>query len=572
MPVPRPKRRANKPPANSPAPTGRKTSAQGKAHRAAALGPRPTKNPSPERATQNADATGLPPGWIKTTLGEICERVATIQPEADPDTEFTYFDIGGIDNETNRVVETKTVLGREAPSRARQAVRRGDILFSTVRTYLKKIAQIDKDYPNPVASTGFIVLRAPEGVSPQFLFRQVLSDDFLKPVHDLQSGSSYPAVRDKDVFAQPIKLAPTAEQDRIVAKLDAMLSRIAAGEAAAQRALKRLDSYRATVLHAAVTGELTREWREAHKPEETGAELLERLLVERRARWTEAELKRLIATGKQTKDDKWENRYPDPTKADASELPPLPKGWIWASIDQLTVLITSGSRGWKSYYSKDGAIFIRSQDIRTDELDLKDIAHVRPPKNSEGVRTQVRQDDLLVTITDANVGKAAFMKLKLHEAYVSQHVGLIRFVDTKSVRLAHIYITAPADGRKRLLGFAYGAGKPGLNLENLRGLAIPIPPQNEQAEIVREVEQRLASADRLAVTLNHQLAHARAARQSVMSEAFAGRLVPQNPDDAPASEIFPRQSKDSSRAVTRSRSKRPDSPRRRQTEALVSQP
>jgi hypothetical protein len=131
-------------PKPSPAPTGRKTTAQGKAHRAAALGSRPTNNPSPARATPSADATGLPPGWVTTTLGEICDRVATIQPGADPDTEFTYFDIGGIDNETNRVVETKTVLGREAPSRARQPVRQGDILFSTVRTYLKKIAQIDK--------------------------------------------------------------------------------------------------------------------------------------------------------------------------------------------------------------------------------------------------------------------------------------------------------------------------------------------------------------------------------------------------------------------------------------------
>jgi len=72
-----------------PAPTGRKTTAHGKAPRAAALGSRIPKNPSPERAIQSANPTDLPPGWVKTTLGEICERVATIQPEADPDTEFT---------------------------------------------------------------------------------------------------------------------------------------------------------------------------------------------------------------------------------------------------------------------------------------------------------------------------------------------------------------------------------------------------------------------------------------------------------------------------------------------------
>jgi hypothetical protein len=62
-------------PKPSPAPTGRKTSAQGKAPRAAALGPRPTKNPSPERATQSANSTGLPPGWVKTTHGEIRRKL-----------------------------------------------------------------------------------------------------------------------------------------------------------------------------------------------------------------------------------------------------------------------------------------------------------------------------------------------------------------------------------------------------------------------------------------------------------------------------------------------------------------
>jgi hypothetical protein len=122
--------------------------------------------------------TELPKGWVKTPLGEVCAKVATTRPEDSPDTEFTYFDIGGIDNQSNRIVETKTFVGREAPSRARQSVRKDDILFSTVRTYLKKIARIEHDYPNPIASTGFTVIRAAEGVSPQFLFSQVLSEVF----------------------------------------------------------------------------------------------------------------------------------------------------------------------------------------------------------------------------------------------------------------------------------------------------------------------------------------------------------------------------------------------------------
>jgi type I restriction enzyme S subunit len=211
----------------------------------------------------------LPKGWVKVKLGEVCLPVDNIRPEDSPDTEFTYFDIGGIDNEKYRIAETKTIAGRNAPGRARQALRKNDVLFSTVRTYLHKIARLEDDYPNPVASTGFAVIRAAEGVVSKFLFFQILSEDFLQPLHVLQTGTSYPAVRARDVFAQPILLPPTLEQERIVTKLDAALSRLERGQNAARKAKERLENYRTAVLHAAVTGEFTRDWRKANKSADT---------------------------------------------------------------------------------------------------------------------------------------------------------------------------------------------------------------------------------------------------------------------------------------------------------------
>jgi type I restriction enzyme S subunit len=80
---------------------------------------------------------------------------------------------------------------------------------------------------------------------------------------------------------------------------------------------------------------------------------------------------------------------------------------VWASLDQLSEFITSGSRSWANYYVSSGAIFIRSQNINRDWLDMTDIAFVDPPPSSEGARTRVRMDDLLLTITGANVGKTA---------------------------------------------------------------------------------------------------------------------------------------------------------------------
>src|ERR1044072_6321627 len=206
----------------------------------------------------------LPDGWTRTTLGEICERVDSIDPRETPDVEFTYFDISGIDNERNRVSETKRIPGRTAPSRARQRVQKDDILFSTVRTYLRNVARIEAEYPNPVASTGFVVIRPAEGISSQFLFFQVLSDQFLEPLSATQSGVSYPAVRERDVFAQPILVPPLEEQERIARKLDIAMSALQRGQAAALRAQKRLRDYRAAVLRSATSGELSENWREAH--------------------------------------------------------------------------------------------------------------------------------------------------------------------------------------------------------------------------------------------------------------------------------------------------------------------
>jgi type I restriction enzyme S subunit len=138
------------------------------------------------------------------------------------------------------------------------------------------------------------------------------------------------------VFGQPVVLPPSAEQKRIVAKLDAILSRISAGEAAAHRVLVRLKRYRASVLHAAVTGELTREWRNAHpKPTETGTALLRHLLAARRTRWEETELARLTKSGKPGSN--WKARYPKPVEPDITDFRSLPRGWAWASVDQLIV-------------------------------------------------------------------------------------------------------------------------------------------------------------------------------------------------------------------------------------------
>src|SRR4051812_12930086 len=107
-------------------------------------------------------------------------------------------------------------------------------------------------------------------------------------------------------------------------------------------------------------------------------------------------------------------------------LSELPNGWVLTNTGELCAYITSGSRDWKKFYSSEGAVFIRTQDINTDRLSLEDVAFVNLPSKVEGKRSLVEPDDLLVTITGANVGKVAIVPEGVPEAYVSQSVGLMK--------------------------------------------------------------------------------------------------------------------------------------------------
>jgi len=155
--------------------------------------------------------------------------IAKLNPRETPDWDFIYLDIGSIDNSTQRITSPKKYSGGDAPSRARQIVKSGDTLFSTVRTYLKNIGIVNETYNGQIASTGFCVIRPALGISPKYIFYLVQTDSFLNPLNELQRGTSYPAVRDDDVFSQVISLCPTTEQYRIVTKIEELFTKLDAG-------------------------------------------------------------------------------------------------------------------------------------------------------------------------------------------------------------------------------------------------------------------------------------------------------------------------------------------------------
>jgi type I restriction enzyme, S subunit len=316
-------------------------------------------------------------------------------------------------------------------------------------------------------------------------------------------------------------LAPLAEQRRIVARVDALFAEVAEGEAALAAARKGLDVFRRALLKAAVAGELTKDWRAANPVSETGHDLLARIAKARAAK----------GRGR---------RNVDTPPLDTADLPELPEGWAWAKVGDLLEFVTSGSRGWKEYYADDGAIFVRAQNINSGVLDLSDVAFVRLPSNAEGLRTRLKVHDVLVTITGANVTVSARVTQDVPEAYINQHVALLRPVLPETSEWILLWLQAYGAGKSQLVEAAYGAGKPGLNLDNIREVSIAFPPLAEASEILRRVSHALsASADTLAM-LDAEAADAARLKQSILKAAFEGRLVPQDPLDEPAAALLAR--------------------------------
>jgi type I restriction enzyme S subunit len=196
----------------------------------------------------------------------------------------------------------------------------------------------------------------------------------------------------------------------------------------------------------------------------------------------------------------------------------LPAGWAVAALGDLCALITSGSRGWAEYYAETGPAFVRAQNIRFGRLLLDDLARVNPPNKSEGSRTQVAKGDLLVVITGAGVTNPGLLDREIGEAYVSQHVALVRPTDAELSHWLLLCLMAPAGGRAELVDCAYGSGKPGLNLDNLRSLSVPIPPIAEQKRILAKVRELLSVCDQLEAALGAADVHRSRLLEALMRE------------------------------------------------------
>lgn len=426
----------------------------------------------------------LPEGWIKVLLSDVAEWGSGGTPSRANPAHFggdiLWVKTGELGQGLIQDTEEKiTELGLQNSSA--KVFPKGSIVIAMYGATIGKVAILGIDAAtNQACAVGI----PKQGIiNAKYLFHYLASqkDAFI----EAGKGGAQPNISQKVIKDWTIPLASFDEQERIANKLDSILARVDACRARLNRIPSILQNFRKAVLEAAVSGELTEDWR--------------------------AKMNLSM--------DSWQNKL-------GGEVFPF---------------VTSGSRGWAAYYAATGALFLRVGNLNhnTIDLDLSKIQYVNPPAGAEGKRTRVEAGDILISIT-ADVGRVAFVREDMGEAYINQHLCLLRQTgDFLGAYLAY-FLTSPSGGLGQLTKMERGVTKAGLTLTDIRSIRLLIPELDEQVEIVRRVESLLSYANRIENRYQNALTQVEQVTPAILDKAFRGELVLPNPNDEPTSVLLDR--------------------------------
>lgn len=213
-----------------------------------------------ESALQLNEAKPIPQGWRWIRLDEVCEEAATYDPGLSPDSTFHYIDISSIDATHKQIVDTHTILGKEAPSRARQMVKTNDVLVATTRPNLNAVALVPAELDSEICSTGLCVLRPASVIDPLFLFFFVQTRDFVRLLSGEVRGMLYPAVTDNQVRSISIPLPLVPEQKRIATKVQELMSEVEHARTACQAQFEAARALPSAYLRQVFESEEAKRW------------------------------------------------------------------------------------------------------------------------------------------------------------------------------------------------------------------------------------------------------------------------------------------------------------------------
>lgn len=486
----------------------------------------------------------LPKNWCAVRLNEICGRIVDGSHNPPKGVNAGYpmlsarnvFD-GQIVFDDFRWIDKASFESENA----RTQVSPGDVLLTIVGTIGR--TAVVPTAAGPFALQRSVAVLKPAAVESRYLAYALESPKQQNWFLENAKGTAQKGVYLKALGEARIPLAPEAEQTRIVEKLDELLSDLDSGMAELKAAQRKLMLYRQSLLKAAVEGSLTADWRAANgKPRETGAELLQRILSERRARWEQKQLAKFAEQFKAPPKN-WQEKYSEPATPDITELSPLPEKWVWASLDQLIAESSYGT-SVKCRYERGGDPVLRIPNIGSGKVDLQDMKFATQSLTLEA-EDYLAIGDVLIIRTNGSiglVGRAAVVSASLPSPhYFASYLLRLRCVETTySHRWINAALASPVGRRWIEARAASSAGQHNISLSTLLTMPVPLPPLDEQEQALSAVDAALEAADQHQRALEKSLAQSVAQRKNLLKAAFMGQLVLQDSNDEPASELIAR--------------------------------
>ncbi len=385
---------------------------------------------------------------------------------------------------------------------------------------------------------------------------KIAIDELQKTEH--LHGSTMKHINRGPFMAHKLPIPPENEQTRIVEKLEELLSDLDNGVAELKAAQKKLSQYRQSLLKSAVEGSLTEQWRITQRENElhgrtniegagstsatteTGAQLLQRILKERRQRWQDQKQADFNAKGKKPPKD-WQLKYPEPVQPDTSALPQLPEGWVWASLDMLGDIVSGVTKGIKRKTPLEmfETPYLRVANVQRGYLDLTEIKTIPASRDDIEKYTLQKGDILFNEGGDRDkLGRGWVWYGEINGCIHQNHVFRMRPL-IKEIIPEIISHYGNTFGK---LWFQ-NAGKQTTNLASinkgiLQSFPVPLSPLKEQYEILKRLSSEVDNVDGQIQAVEFSLKESEAQRKNILKDAFSGRLVEQNPNDEPASVLL----------------------------------